>query len=625
MQDFTVRVRIKSPVPIKSVYSPSHQDRIDVTRKGDHEAVVGIEEAGYLLDRDFQLFHSVSKKDFGLDLACYRPDPGKPGYFMMLISPSSRVNADERVPRDICFVFDISGSMGEDNKIEQARKALRYCIDKLHADDRFNLITFATDVALLAEGMLPATEKNRAKARTFVETLEAKGGTNIHEALKSAVDLPTEEGRPRVIVFMTDGMPTIGDRTADGILAAAIPTDESRKARIFAFGVGDNVNTHLLDKISGRSGGVTEYVRPQEAIDMKVSEFFDKASYPVLTDLKLDLPKEVEVKDVYPRKLGDLYRGGQITVFGRYHKPGHVAITLSGRLRKGTERFVYESTFAEKSPDNPFIEPIWAHRKIGYLLDEIRLHGENKELADEVKRLGMKYSIQTPYTSFLVLPEAEKKLARTFRLQAGRGMMGGRAPRAAGRPGGRAGAGLQARRSDRRGRGFSAEEADALAAGKASQRDMFFWQSDATPTTRPALARNAPARRSWKSISGRDAVAVAGALRRLKTELGDRAGRSGATVRTVAGRRFFQFGSVWVDERFGEKTATVEIKFASKAYFALAKRKDMRKILGLGQYVIAVLPSGKALVIGDTGKTELGEKEIRSLFTRELAPRPPTK
>jgi Ca-activated chloride channel family protein len=593
MKDFTVRAAIKSAIPIKSVYSPSHQEQISIRRESDGEAVVGMEMARYTLDQDFQLFYTVSDKDFGLDLACFRPDPAKPGYFMMLISPKSRINADERVPRDFCFVFDTSGSMRGD-KIEQARRALKYCIDNLNDDDRFNMVAFSTHAESFSKEMLEATPENRKKAAGFIEKLEARGGTNIHDALKTALAIPHDADRQRVIAFMTDGLPTIGETNPKRIVPI-VKAKGAEKDRIFAFGVGDDVNTHLLDRISGMTGGATEYVREGEAIDLKVSQFFDKASHPVLTEVKLDLPDSVEVKDVYPRDLGDLYRGSQVTVFGRYSKPGHVAVSLGGRLKTGEEKFVYECTFPEAAKENGFIEPIWAHRKIGYLLDQIRLHGENKELVDEVTRLGTEYSIQTPYTSYLVLPDAERKLAG-LPVRRERELVSD--PRRASR----------ARKRRARMTPYSRINRIGGGMGGAERRDN-------TPGMMMGGPEGMMGVQAMKAKSGKKAV---NAARRLKEYKGreSRGGKDRAAMRKVLGRKFYRIDNVWIDEKFKEGTEILEIKFPSKAYFALVRRKEIRDALKLGEYVVVVTPSGKAIAIGDDGKAKLSKAEVDDLMKK---------
>jgi len=407
LEDFTVAVRIRSQVPIKNVYSPTHE--VGVARPTDHEAVAGMETKGALLDRDFQLFYTVSEKDFGLSLMTYRPDPGQPGMFLMLISPKSEVNAETRVPRDVVFVLDTSGSMkpqDKTDKIGQAKRALAFCIDKLGPRDRFAIVQFSTLAQSFAKGWTGAGDAERRKAREWIEAFEAAGGTNFSEALAQVFALPFDAGRPATVLFLTDGRPTV-DVTDIEAIAKLVKDGNKPNLRIFTFGVGDDVNTKLLDRMSGDTGALTEYVRPGEAIDGKVTRLFSKMSHPVLTELALEVPG-VKVTETYPRQLPDLFRGSQVVVVGSYTGDGDSVIRLKGRVGKKQEEFVYEGTFPKNCKERSFIASLWAHRKIGYLLDQIRLHGDSKELEDEVVRLSLAHGIETPYTSYLVLESAEQ-------------------------------------------------------------------------------------------------------------------------------------------------------------------------------------------------------------------------
>ena len=400
LKDFSVGVQIESNVAIKSIYSPSHE--MEITKKGDYRAVAGFELNRARLDRDFELFYTVSDKDFGLNLLTYRPDAKQDGYFMLLVSPKSRIRDADVIRRDVSFVFDTSGSMSG-VKIEQAKRALRHCIGRLNSGDRFNVIRFSTDVESYSPTMVEATDENRSAVNGFIDGLTARGGTNIDQALARALEHETDVDRPHVVIFLTDGLPTIGVTDKDEIVKHVMARRRP-SLRIFAFGVGRDVNTHLLDAISGQSGGVTEYVRDREDIEVKVSRFYDKASHPVLTNLTLEIEK-VGVSRMYPRRLPDLYHGSQLVVLGRYTGTGHVSLALSGQVNKDAERFVYETTFPRRADDHAFIESLWANRKVGYLLDAIRQSGEQKELVDEIIALSKQYGIQTPYTSYLVIEE----------------------------------------------------------------------------------------------------------------------------------------------------------------------------------------------------------------------------
>ncbi|MFP4056244.1 MAG: VIT domain-containing protein [Candidatus Brocadiia bacterium] len=409
-----LRVRVEQPRGIKTVYCPSHE--VDVVRDGEQAATLGFEKSGLLPERDFKLYFGVSEKDIGVGVLTHKPS-GEDGYFLLTVSPKVEVSAAEVESKSIVFVMDTSGSMAGE-KIRQAKGALRYCVRSLKAKDRFGLVAFSTEPRAFREELAAATEENVAAAVEFIEGLEARGGTAIDAALGMA--LKTVEGAKGLpmVVFLTDGLPTIGETSVAGILKNAAEANAA-KARLFVFGVGYDVNTKLLDQLAEDNGGTPDYVTPKEDIEVKVSSFYQKVSSPVLSDVELSIPG-LATHDVYPKAMPDLFRGMQLMVLGRFEGGGHKAVKLTGTVGGAKREFVYEARFAETA-SHGFLPRLWATRKVAYLLDEIRLHGKSDELVDEVVRLGKRYGIMTPYTSFLVVEDAERpQLAARMRGAAGR-------------------------------------------------------------------------------------------------------------------------------------------------------------------------------------------------------------
>lgn len=401
LKDVTITVKIKSPVPLKNIYSPSHD--IKVIRENDNQVEVSYEERDVKPDKDFELYYGLSEKDIGLNLITHKED-GESGFFMLLISPKEK--NPQLIKKDITFVIDTSGSMAGE-KIEQAKSALRFCLENLNEGDRFNLISFSTDTVRFKNSLVNYDVKTKKEALQFIEELQAEGGTNINDALMAAFDyqksLFTKDSSPGMVVFLTDGLPTVGERNIERIIEN-VKRVNIRNTRIFVLGVGHDVNTHLLDNLTSLNKGVSEYVRPGEDLEIKLSQFYIKISYPVLANLNLNV-EGVEIFDLYPKALPDLFRGTQLVLLGRYRNAGSVLITLRGEVNKEEKKYIYEGTFPEKSSQNQFLPRLWANRKIGYLLDEIRLHGENDELLEQIKGLSVRYGIMTPYTSFLVLED----------------------------------------------------------------------------------------------------------------------------------------------------------------------------------------------------------------------------
>ncbi|MCP4231313.1 MAG: VWA domain-containing protein, partial [bacterium] len=298
-------------------------------------------------------------------------------------------------------------------KIEQVREALSYCLNSLNERDKFNIVTFNDESHPFSEKTLNADKDNVKRARDFVEDIEAGGGTNIDAALATALETTSGDNGPAYIMFLTDGKPTVGARDAADIIANYRNNSAAVAARLFNFGVGYKVNADLLDSLSSRNGGLTTYVKPGEDVEVSVSNFYDKIAAPVLTDIEIAYDG-LKVYDIYPSMGDDLFAGTQLTVLGRYK--GNFtggAITISGMRGGKSADFRFEV-----SPPNDertdFLAPLWAARKIGYCLDEIRLNGENEELIGEIVALSKEYGIVTPYTSYLV-EDTDVKVSRDTR------------------------------------------------------------------------------------------------------------------------------------------------------------------------------------------------------------------
>ena len=393
LEDVSISVEIKSDQPIKAVYSPSHP--VSVDRPDDYSALVGWEDQNALPDTDFALYYSLSPEDLGLSLLSYKNDD-EDGFFTMLIAPS--IESDEVIEKDVILVLDTSGSM-EGEKLAQAQDALNFVLDHLNPGDRFNVVAFSTGVRSFARGLQASAAAPEAKG--FVNRLRAEGSTDINRALLEAIaGLDDDSARPVILIFLTDGLPTSGVTEAESILNN-VKNAAPKNLRLFPFGVGDDVDTFLLDSLAKELRGVSAYVRPGERVDEAISGFYAKVSTPVLADIDLQVDG-VQVEEIYPYPLPDLFAGTQLIVTGRYPQGGSASVTLAGTINGRSQKFVYQDLSFARSGGQDFIPRLWATRKIGYLLNQIRLHGENKEAVDQIVKLSVRYGIITPYTSFLV-------------------------------------------------------------------------------------------------------------------------------------------------------------------------------------------------------------------------------
>ncbi|HAX81007.1 MAG TPA: hypothetical protein DCY40_00365, partial [Actinobacteria bacterium] len=394
IESVEAHIAIRSSDGIKAVYSPTHD--VGINRISDRRVEVGYEGTGAPTS-DFTLYYSTDTAAVGLDLLTYAED-GE-GYFLLLVSPGLAA-AETVVPKDVVVVLDVSGSM-EGEKFQQAQDAAEYVLAHLNPEDRFEVIAFSTGVDSFGDGLRSATAAG--DATDWVQGLSPGGSTNIDLALATAFDR-VQTGRPGYVLFLTDGLPTEGVIDTPDILAN-LRERATETVSIFAFGVGFDVDTFLLDAIARDHHGTTTYVTPDEAIDAAVEALYAKVASPVLTGVTLDVDG-VTVSDLHPSPLPDVFRGGQLVVAGRYEGSGAATITLSGRVRGESIDLVFTDRHFRSTGGDATVPRLWATRKIGRLLTTIRLEGPDEETIDQIVRLSIRWGIVTPYTSYLVTADS---------------------------------------------------------------------------------------------------------------------------------------------------------------------------------------------------------------------------
>lgn len=432
IEDVKVTLDIRSKSDISAVYSPTHDLTVKRDPKDTGHVTAVYHEKNTLPTTDIQVFYREGTEAIGATMMTCKPTSENDGYFMMLVSPNPRLASTKVVPKDVVIVLDKSGSMSGE-KIEQARKAAAQVLSGLNKEDRFNIIVYSDTVTPFFKGLVDAGSKVK-EAMKMLDTVEAGGSTDIHEALQVAMgSWPIVEnlnkaspvaGNPKYIIFLTDGLPTAGKtpaHTKEAKIIADTKAANKAGARLFAFGVGYDVNVRLLDRMVNDNGGKSDYVKPNEAIEGKISSLYNKIKNPVMTNVTIDMPG-VKLYDMYPREIGDIFDGDQIVLLGRYRVKSEmknitgvsreslptISATLVVKgLYEGKQRgFEYPVSVRNTVGGNEydpykFVEKLWAMRRVGWLLDQIQLHGKSEEVVSELVRLSLAYGIMTPYTSFL--------------------------------------------------------------------------------------------------------------------------------------------------------------------------------------------------------------------------------
>lgn len=412
-----ITVQIKSKRTVNTVYSPSH--RLITTRPQNKTLVARIADDAKLEPGAFRLSYLVERGAVTASLFSYPDTTGDSGYFLLLAG-LARANGDggpSPIKRELTLVLDRSGSMrGE--KIKQAREAALQVLEGIEDGESFNVIVYNDGVESFAPEPVIKDDKTIDKARAFVNSVRASGGTNLHGALVEALRPEPRDGVLPIVLFLTDGLPTVGVKSEQAIRDVASNLNPHER-RVFTFGVGYDVNTPLLDKIAVSTRGFATFVMPGEDVEVKVSRVFRGLDGPVLASPGLQpigpkgKPAIGRISDLLPGKLPDLYEGDQLILLGRYIGKEPLRFALRGNHRGEDKQFRFNFKVKNGVRRNAFVGRLWATRKIAQLTDQIRDLGATgklsadsadprlTELTDEVVRLSTEFGVLTEYTAFL--------------------------------------------------------------------------------------------------------------------------------------------------------------------------------------------------------------------------------
>ncbi len=487
------------------------------------------------------------------------------GFALFTITPPSA--ARRALPRDVTFVIDVSGSM-RGRKLEQAKEAGHVLLASLRSEDRFRIVDFSTDVRAFRDGFSAATRENVRDGRRYIDALVADGSTNISGALESALSTRSDGERLPLVVFMTDGEPTIGERSADRI--AAMAARQRGDARVFAIGVSADVNAALIEQLSLEGHGTAHFVRDNESVERTVSLLATRLTSPVLTNVRVRVDG-VQLRQVLPAGPIDVFAGQDMVVLARYAGSGNATVRLEGESVDGPVTWSTRARFTDRDRANPFVARLWAAQRIGWLAAEKRRNGGSSEVDGEIRTLGERYGIPTEFTSYLVVePGMQVAGARDQSLSSRVDVM--KRARTEGAATGQAGL-------------FDKAQAVAPAAAPA-----------------PSLAANErrfeDARAAAKQREARSTAELDEAV-------------AGTNARRVGERIFSLANGVWTDARYTTRLRTVTIKPYSAAYFELMKQLDqLAPLFALGDRVII---AGRAVNI------ELAPTGVERLSATELA------
>ncbi len=391
-RDIALEIELHAGIPIQALASPTHE--VEIERAGPDQARIRLRPEDSIPNKDFVLRYRIDGAGPGLVMLPHRTD--KQGNFLVLIQPEAKPAADHITPKEMVFVVDCSGSMSG-FPIDKVKEAMHYALDNLNPLDNFQIIRFSNQAESFAPGPVPATPSHIAEAQEYIDRLSGAGGTIMLDGVKTALSYREDPQRLRIISFMTDGY--IGNE--DQIL------DYLRKnlggARLFSFGVGSSPNRYLLEKMAEFGRGGVQYLLPGGDTTEAIKGFYDRIRNPYLTGISLDWGA-LQVTDVFPQEVPDLFLGDPVTLFGAYEKPGAAEITLRGRLAGQPYEQKLRIELPERAESGEAIGSLWARSKIDELSDRM-LASRQSSIIEEITQVALAHRLVSAYTSFVAVEE----------------------------------------------------------------------------------------------------------------------------------------------------------------------------------------------------------------------------
>lgn len=410
LERVSLRINVRTTSDITRLSSPSHGNTPEnlITRVSEREYNVSYGDEQFTPDRDYRLEFEYQRAGLNVNVLTYTPveedSVGKDGFFATWVIPSDDINTST-LPRSVVFTVDVSSSM-EGKRIDQLRTGLTTFVNNLHEQDYFNIVLFSTNVQRFRPDLVPATSKNIAEAKDYIsKNINAKGLTNINDALVDSFRHTFRDSSVKFIAFLTDGLQSWG------VLDSNVIIDNVRKlhsdVRVFTYGIGDEPSRYLLNNIASVSGGYATYISNEDSIATVVASQFQRLSKAVLSDLSLNYGG-LDYYDLMPAQLPDLLYGSQVLQLGRYRNSGTFPITLSGNVLEVPFRLSTNATFMNTPGGNRSVSRLWAGAKINSLLADIDIYGEKKELVDAIIDLSIRFQILTKYTALYSDPNKDK-------------------------------------------------------------------------------------------------------------------------------------------------------------------------------------------------------------------------
>ncbi len=394
---FSIHADVKSEIPIVEMESPSHAKDFAFVQRSDNFREASLEATGGDLSRDVVLAFHCARPRTGIDVITSKTSADEDGYLSLTLTAGEELPKQD-VAMDYTFVLDVSGSMNDDGKLDLSRRAVQAFINSLGETDRFEVISFNVQPVPAFKALRSADADAKKAAEQFLGNREARGGTVLNPAITTAYKY-ADAARPLNVIILSDGLTEQAERAQLVSLIGQRP----KGTRVFCIGVGNDVNRALLEQLATDSGGLAAFVSREDSFERQAASFRRKLMRPVASGVAIAFDG-VQVYDVEPKQLPNLYHGMPVRLYARYKGSGPVKINVSGDVAGKPLATSVSIDLPKQELANPEIERMWAWHKIDRLLKEADGTGSrSSSTLDEIVKLGEAYSIASEYTSFIVL------------------------------------------------------------------------------------------------------------------------------------------------------------------------------------------------------------------------------
>ena len=387
-------INLNAGIDLADITSRYHN--IKVERQGVGKARIELEQKTVAADRDFVLqwqpTPSQAPRAALFTESGDDSDKERQYNLIMLLPPVIERGSAPRLPREVTFIIDTSGSMGGQS-ITQARSALAMAVERLKSSDRFNIIEFNSTTHMLYSSPVEASAYNRKQAIRYIQSLDANGGTVMEPALRSALSSAENENYIQQIVFLTDG--AVGNESA---LFKLIEKGLGSK-RLFTIGIGSASNSHFMMRAASFGRGTFTYIGKLTEVEEKMQALFVKLETPAISHLKIDWPTGEAEIEYYPKRLPDLYNGEPLVITAA-SRPLTGELRISGR--RGRQAWSASLPLINQTRQQG-VAVLWARSRIASLMDQLYTGGDREKIKRDIIATALRHHLVSKYTSLVAV------------------------------------------------------------------------------------------------------------------------------------------------------------------------------------------------------------------------------